>query len=314
MKYIAVIILCLFAFSCKKGQTGNQSSQPGENVLPLEQTLNLEYAKKVKSQVSQKKLAKDYIARGKSFFEQKNFSEALNEYQKALTYYADANTYFKIGEALFRLNNFKDAKKAFSIALKLGYEKRQVIYYRYAIMSEGLESYTYLNLAYKNGYNELDVIRSDPDLVKLCYSCLYLQQNKPDYHATLLSHIFSYCFNLETIFDLNMTGEWKVSFFKKNENTLKKTFYQSGKVETSEITQTNTVSYNTIKTGTYSVDRENVVIRYTGEKTLRLTNDSNKPVVEKMLEIDKKETIKIFGRNEHILFIDIDGRKAALMR
>jgi tetratricopeptide (TPR) repeat protein len=112
------------------------------------------------------------INEGYNFYKAHNDIEAVKKYEEAIKLGESAELYYDYANSLSNLKDrLDDSIKAYKKAIKLGYEKKELVYYNiacvYSRQSNISEAYMNLNLAVNNGYKQINYFLKDPDLVNI---------------------------------------------------------------------------------------------------------------------------------------------------
>ncbi len=211
---------------------------------------------------------------GDEHFRNAQYTMALEAYQAILKRDRSANirreVSFRIGQTYQQMLNYAEARKWFTLALNVGYDK-PVIFLHLSEMSLGLEDFD-LAIEYASLY-----LRQRPDDLfgkKLLESARFSKENY--FKLTL--------FEVTNERALNTTGqEWGISFFPGNRILFASTFNQTGRLDS--------------RTGTgFSSIYEATINRQTGEwsKPTQIEGRINTEFYEGFLSFDADNKIGYF--------------------
>src|SRR6478752_7561524 len=116
---------------------------------------------------SLKKKSRKYFLEGVDEFKnKKHYTKAISAFKRSILQFPDAVTYYELGNVFLATSNFKDAVKAYDVALKLEIEATGTLYYNLAVATyheqgNPYDAIDYCGKAIEHGYSDWDFIKSD---------------------------------------------------------------------------------------------------------------------------------------------------------
>jgi len=127
--------------------------------------------------------AKGSLHQGMAFANMNDFNGAISEFKASIKCRKTAKAYSNLGVAYMQVGKNNLALDALQRAERLNRRDNIVLYNlaaAYSIQDQTDRSLVYLDKALKNGFNNYDAIRFDPDLANL--------RGEPEFRTTLEKH------------------------------------------------------------------------------------------------------------------------------
>ncbi len=170
---IVIVALSVLLVACGGKKTTNKNTDNVQkSVLAEADIFNKEIVNNflLKADKNSQQDAKRIFLTGVDQYRNNNkLDSAIISFKNSISMYPFAKTYYELGNALMDKKDFKMAIDAYKMAEALEYEPISLVLYNLAcahsMIEDGKQSLNYLQLAIENGYNHLDQIMSDSDLV-----------------------------------------------------------------------------------------------------------------------------------------------------
>lgn len=173
MKKYSLVLLTILLISCgSKKTTQNIQDNLKQNLLSEndifnKETVNNFLAKSDKT--SQQESKRNFLSGVDQYRNRKQIDSAIISFKNSISLYPFAKTYYELGNAFMDKKDFNTAIEAYKMSETLEYKPYSLVLYNmccaYSMLEKTKEALNYLQLAIENGYNNLDHIMSDEDLV-----------------------------------------------------------------------------------------------------------------------------------------------------